>query len=205
MGVVCALSITIFNNFAQRTNAAANLLTVQKKRSRNPELRALGQWLEELRGDLSRERISQLLAAKGVPFGGSTLAQYEKGTVWAPDVGVLLGLSRIYGVAFETLARAVTENRKHPEISKSELLDLLRHGWDQASALSGGKGTDVTAPAAPSRLQQQHAALLAATEDVAQRLITMLAEQGVAVTVPADYAATRTRKPRTRARARKVG
>jgi transcriptional regulator with XRE-family HTH domain len=108
----------------------ANLLTVVKKRSRNPELSAFGGWLETLRGGMSRERVSQRLSDKGVSLGGSTLAQYEKGTVWAPDVGVLQVLAHIYDVPFEQLARGVVENRKNTALSTAVLIELVRSGTE---------------------------------------------------------------------------
>jgi hypothetical protein len=100
----------------------ANLLRVAKKRSRNPTLRAFGAWLEQLRGKQSRERISMRLSDRGASLGGSTLAQYEKGTVWAPDVVVLSGLAEIYGVSFEHLVRAVAMNRMDASIHRDALI-----------------------------------------------------------------------------------
>ena len=177
---------------------------MQKKRSRNPELVAFGSWLLELRGEMSRERVSQRLADKGVSLGGSTLAQYEKGTVWAPDVGVLLALSQIYEVSFELLARAVNENRKNARLEKAVLLDLIRHDRDQSSDLPGG-GSDGPAAAASARVQQRYDELLAAATDVAFELSTMLAKRGVNVTALANDAATGARQPPVRKRARKTG
>jgi transcriptional regulator with XRE-family HTH domain len=111
-----------------------------KKRSQKPALRAFGAWLQELRGEASRERISQKLAAKGVPLGGSTLAQYEKGAVWAPDAGVLWGLAQIYETDLDHDGGALAENRKRTDMHVDALRDLLRHKRDQASgAFQGGK------------------------------------------------------------------
>lgn len=89
----------------------ANLFRVQKKRSRNPALRAFGRYLEKLRGKRSREQISLRLQELHVPLGGSTLAQYEKGTVWAPDPGVLWGLASIYGVRLSDVILRLRANR----------------------------------------------------------------------------------------------
>jgi len=89
---------------------------VAKKRSRNPALRAFGAWLEQKRGKASREQISIKLAALGVPLGGSTIAQYEKGTVWAPDPCVLWGLSRIYGHPVDQVIELLKTNRADPAL-----------------------------------------------------------------------------------------
>lgn len=90
---------------------AATLWGLVKKRSQQPTLKPFGEYLEGLRGKVSRERISLKLAALGVPLGGSTLAQYEKGAVWAPDACVLWGLSTIYRVPIEDLVNRLRENR----------------------------------------------------------------------------------------------
>jgi hypothetical protein len=193
------------NRFAQSTNIPGNLFSVRKKRSRNPELRAFGEWLQTLRGQMSRERVSQRLADKGIKLGQSTLGQYEKGTVWAPDVGVLLGLSRIYSVSFETLARAVHANRDEPELSLDALLDLIRHDADQPSDTSKGVPVDVPASAALARLQQQYEALLTATTQMALDLSDTLRKQGVDVAASYDDAHPREGKPSARARPRKTG
>jgi transcriptional regulator with XRE-family HTH domain len=199
------LSITFLNHFAQCTQIPANLLPVQKKRSRNPELRAFGEWLQDLRGEMSRERVSQRLADKGATLGGSTLAQYEKGTVWAPDVGVLLALSEIYGVKFELLARAVDENRKNVGIERDALVDLIRHDRDQPSDLSKGDHVDVGTPPAPPRLQQRYDDLLAAATDIAGRLVNALLKEGIEIPIPHDNAETRKGKSGSRVRDRKTG
>ena len=89
----------------------ATLFWLPKKRSRNPVLMAFGAELLRLRGENSREWVSIQLERLGVPLGGSTLAQYEKGTVWAPDPGVLWGLSEIYGVRLSEIGRASCRER----------------------------------------------------------------------------------------------
>jgi transcriptional regulator with XRE-family HTH domain len=103
---------------------AANLLWVTKKRSTNPQLKAFGRRLEELRNKVSREAISLRLEKLGVPLGGSTLAQYEKGNVWAPDPGVLWGLAQIYHVQLQELILLLRENRRHPEADVIHVSDI---------------------------------------------------------------------------------
>jgi len=66
-------------------------------------------------------------------LGGSTLAQYEKGTVWAPDPGVLWGLARIYRVPLEDLVKLLAANRANPNAAPSEADLLLQSNAEQAS------------------------------------------------------------------------
>lgn len=98
-----------------------NLFPVAKKRSSYPNLRAFGVYLQRLRGRVSRERISKRLEKLGVPLGGSTLRQYELGAVWAPDPGVLWGLSQIYTVSLDTLIDLLRENRRNPKLEPVEV------------------------------------------------------------------------------------
>jgi hypothetical protein len=84
----------------------------KKARSKNPLLLEFGRRLEELRGTRTREQVSVRLRELGVPLGGSTLAQYEGGSVWAPDPGVLWGLAQIYRVEHEDIVTLLRENRR---------------------------------------------------------------------------------------------
>jgi hypothetical protein len=111
------------------------LWPVAKARSRKPQLKAFGSWLIALRGRRTRQQISDKLSNLGVPLGGATLAQYEAGTVWAPDPGVLWGLSEIYRRPLTLLIRALRENRADTEIEKWS--DLPCHSLDQRSAPGG--------------------------------------------------------------------
>ena len=61
----------------------------------------------------------------------------------------------------------------------------------------------ITSGPTATRVQQQHAALLAATEEITQRLITTLAEQGV--TVRTNHVRTRKGQSHARTRPRKAG
>jgi transcriptional regulator with XRE-family HTH domain len=102
--------------------------TLAKKRSRNPELRAFGQRLTELRGaKRSRQQICNRLSDLKVPLDASSLFQYEAGTVWAPDAGVLWGLSEIYEVPLAELVALLRANRARPDAGRSEWRDLIRH------------------------------------------------------------------------------
>lgn len=106
-----------------------------KKRSRNPTLRAFGERLTELRGTASREQISIKLEKLGVPLGGSTLAQYEKGAVWAPDPGVLMGLAKIYNEELQDLLTLLVASRADPSATLSGLHQSAA-GGDPMSALA---------------------------------------------------------------------
>jgi transcriptional regulator with XRE-family HTH domain len=109
---------------------------VAKRRSRFPELSAFGAYLRKLRGDRSREQISIRLRDLGVPLDESTLVQYEKGTVWSPDVGVLWGLSRIYQVSIATLVSLLRENRARPQVESKDWPELLRASREPESVMA---------------------------------------------------------------------
>lgn len=134
--------------------AAVNLFWMSHKRSRNPQLKAFGGWLAELRSEgVSRERISIRLRGLGVPLGGSTLAQYEKGTVWAPDPCVMWGLAKIYGVGIEKLVAGLRLNRENPSIATR---DLLRRVNEVVSASPAQQGaSDVLASARIRELEDR--------------------------------------------------
>lgn len=83
-----------------------------KKRSQLHELKAFGAKLLNLRGKgRSRERIARRLRNSGIQFDESTLVQYEKGTVWAPDPVVLKGLADIYEIPVAGLISLLLLNR----------------------------------------------------------------------------------------------
>ncbi len=167
--------------------ATANLFWVTKKRSRKPELQAFGQWLERLRGrKVSREQISIRLAALGVPLGGSTLAQYEKGTVWAPDPGVLAGLATIYGVSLDGLVAGLRANRADPKLTLSDLLGQGR------TAESGTHLTGVADAPAEARIRELEDRL-AAYQTIIRRVRTPIAEL-IALVGDSDEGATPARK-----------
>lgn len=128
-----------------------NLLCVQKKRSSQPLLLAFGERLRELRGLRSREEISRRLGALAAPLGGSTLAQYEKGQVWAPDAVVLWALSEIYRVPLTDLTRLLAANRQQPISVNWRDLHCHLPGV-QIEPQSNG-GSDVASPD-QARLQQ---------------------------------------------------
>jgi transcriptional regulator with XRE-family HTH domain len=118
---------------------------MQKKRSRNPTLRAFGSRLRELRGGLSREQVSRKLAHLGVPLGNSTLSQYEKGTVWAPDPGVLWGLAETYRVHVEDLIAVLRRNRLN--VGVDDWRELFRDADAPSTAPSHKGGPDAAARA----------------------------------------------------------
>jgi transcriptional regulator with XRE-family HTH domain len=150
------------------------LSNVAKTRSRLPVLKAFGGYLRALRGSRSREQIATRLRDMGVQFDESTLVQYEKGTVWSPDVGVLWGLSQIYSVPLGQLVLILRENRSNSEADpidwqqwlraagitldvvnisetgESKSYDLLRPTRDQLSRLSS-PGDSASATESSSR------------------------------------------------------
>lgn len=119
-----------------------------KRRSNKPPLRAFGRLLLELRGKATREQVSIKLEKLFVPLGGSTLSQYERGFVWAPDAAVLWGLATTYGVKHEELVMLLRENRRHPQSAPEDWRDLLRQSIDQISDPS--RGSDAATLAADS-------------------------------------------------------
>lgn len=147
-----------------------------KKRSTKPPLVGFGERLEDLRNGVSREIISRKLEKLGAPIGGSTLAQYEKGAVWAPDAAVLWGLAYIYGVNFLDLVALLRENRRSPSSTYKELRDLVRQTGDQASGPQGRSDA-----AAQTRIQQLERELeakdrfIAQTQEAALRLFSLYA------------------------------
>lgn len=158
---------------------------VTKKRSKQPRLTAFGAWLAQHRGDTSREAISIRLSALQTPLGGSTLAQYESGAVWAPDAAVLWGLSHIYGVTLLETVTLLRLNRKYPDAASAA--DLLRHASEVQPAPTL-RGADATVAARLVELRAQvekREARLRAVQDVADELIEILAAP--------EGAATRTR------------
>ncbi len=178
------------------------------KRSNQPELTAFGEFLAGFRSAragrrrVSREQISRQLKNLGVPLGGSTLAQYEKGWVWAPDPGVLWGLSRIYETPVDEIIQALKANRSDPSLTVQKLRDLLRHAADQEQILHHTGGSDVPA-SAQSRLQKLEAdreAFVSALHDVAVRAVKGLAERGEQISF--EDAPTGTAAPGVRRRVR---
>lgn len=107
-------------------------MALPQKRSGNPPLRAFGAWLESKRNAAkkTREQISIKLGDLGVPLGGSTLAQYEHGRVWAPDPGVLWGLARIYNSSLDEVVALLRANRQRPDASADDWPALLRQAQD---------------------------------------------------------------------------
>ena len=176
---------------------------MQKQRSRNPELKAFGAYLERLRGKRSRASISIQLEKLGVKLGGSTLAQYERGTVWAPDAGVLWGLSVIYRHPLHVFVSALLTNRADPDLIELHPRDLTRHGAAATSSLS--KGDTVADLAAATRTIEQLEHRLSALEGIAteaQSIATRLLKLAVR---DGETAEARTPQSESRRGARTAG
>ena len=124
------MSITNPNSLEQCKELPDRLFGVAKKRTRLPVLRAFGKRLKELRGKRSRAALCLRLEKQfDVVLNESTYFQYEAGTVWAPDVGVLYGLARLHDVPFGELVTLLLANRKQPDAESWS--DLLRHQGDE--------------------------------------------------------------------------
>lgn len=93
-----------------------------KTRSSKPRLRQFGDRLKALRGTATRQEISNRLEALHAPLGGSTLAQYENGAVWAPDVAVLWGLSQIYKVSMDDLVDLLRTERARVTVADAAVV-----------------------------------------------------------------------------------
>lgn len=135
---------------------STTLVVRMKKRSNMPRLPRFGGRLRELRGDASRQEISNRLHGLNVPLGGSTIKQYEDGAVWSPDPTVLWGLSRIYKVSFEDLvlllrterARVSGEilSRDSNDVQKSDVTNTL--GSVSASSITEAESARHVLPSA---------------------------------------------------------
>lgn len=104
-----------------------------------------------------------------MPLGGSTLAQYEKGTVWAPDPGVLWGLAQIYEQPVEVLILMLRANRANPSLQSFDGHEVQRH----ARTASTKAGT--AAHALEQRLVRDQA-VGKEIEAVARQLLTIAAK-----------------------------
>jgi transcriptional regulator with XRE-family HTH domain len=153
---------------------------VPRKREK-PALRAFGARLQHLRGERSRQTISNALRMKGVSLDESTLVGYEQGRVWSVDVGVMRGLSQVFGVTFDELAALLLANRRNP--SATDWNDLLRHSDEYQSSASIKEGADVRASVEKERkryrqyLETLQTAAQATLDDVKERLAELDAEE----------------------------
>jgi transcriptional regulator with XRE-family HTH domain len=93
----------------------------------------------------SQEHVANRLAVKyGLQLDRSTLSEYEKGTVMAPDAGVLWGLAQIYDVPVGELAQFLVAERSGGKVSVPE----VTAGVHIASPLSATSGaTQSSTPA----------------------------------------------------------
>lgn len=196
-----------------------------RSRTKAPLLTAFGGVLKHLHEahardagkTLSHDALSRTLTIRvgkrvspSLRLGGSTLWRWEAGEVASPDPLILRELADMYGVRFDGLLAVLEANLKNPNLTAEEGIrilagdrDLIRQSIDQPSDPS--RGSDGSATAALFSLQQQHDALLAATEQMFQQLVVTLGKQGVDVAVSADNARTGKGKSHPRARARKAG
>jgi transcriptional regulator with XRE-family HTH domain len=156
-------------------------------------VRTVGDNLKTLRGKMNQD---ELASRAGLKQGD--ISKWETNKT-QPTVKNVLKLAKGLRRPIEDLVAGVDSDY---DAMRS---DLISHAGDQASGFSQGAGPDVTAPAASSRLQQQHDALLKATEQVAIQLADALAAQGVELQLHRDDARTRKGKPGARPRARKAG
>jgi transcriptional regulator with XRE-family HTH domain len=138
------LSITILNRLAQCNGSPTTLVEVVQKRSRNPDLKAFGRRLLELRAGRSRQQIVNQLAAPDIQvrFDASTLFQYEAGTVWSPDIGVLWGLAKVYEVPLDHLVDLLRANRANPQADSEEWRQLAPAEVTSAKKAHGRTKTD---------------------------------------------------------------
>jgi hypothetical protein len=155
-----------------------------------PRLRAFGQRLKELRGEHTGKQISLWLAKDyGEQLNESSYWQYEAGTVWAPDIGVVVALAKMHGVSFLELVALIVANRR--DTTATDWSDLLRHTDDPLSVPDStiGGTVDASVPAARrlAELETEVSSLrdqLAQAEDLARKLlkITYRGEEGSPVT-----------------------
>jgi hypothetical protein len=85
--------------------------------ARKRGLRAFGRWLERKRldRDMTAPQVARILTEKhGIKVDSSTLYNYEGGTVFAPDPGVLYGLSLVYELDLQTMMSLLLMNRGKP-------------------------------------------------------------------------------------------
>lgn len=87
---------------------------------------AFGNWLQELRGRLSRQQVINRLKKYDVTLDPSTLHQYEHGRVAAPDPVVLLGLAEIYRTDIAEIISVLAANRGNPKLSENEVTQVLQ-------------------------------------------------------------------------------
>lgn len=184
------MSITILNRLAQRKDEPTTLFGLAKKRSRNPALKAFGGRLTALRDGRSRGVIIKRLEALGVAFDESSLFQYEAGTVWAPDVGVLWGLSRVYGVGLNELVALLRANRTKTDAEQDDWRDLIRHSTEyKKGSTSTGESDDTTA----ARVRELEIATerLRTYEDIFARLRPLLGQAVVLLGDQGDAASAK--------------
>ncbi len=80
---------------------------------------AWGRQLTTLRQKRSLSTVLRKLRQLGIDnISRSTLYQYEKGQVTAPDPVVLWGLAQIYGIDVGQLIEALARNRRHPDLAE---------------------------------------------------------------------------------------
>lgn len=120
-----------------------------KSRHRPVVVPAFGAYLARLRGRSSRRArssrgaICKRLEQYGLTLDRSTLLQYERGTVTAPDPAILWGLSRLYHVPFdEMVLELVRERSKTPEALPADTRPSLDHEQRLIAEWFGRLGDD---------------------------------------------------------------
>jgi transcriptional regulator with XRE-family HTH domain len=92
--------------------------TQPPKRERPVVVPEFGNLLVDLRGKRSRGLVVRiLLDSYALKLDDTSLLQYERGTVAAPDPAILWALSRIYGADFEELISALVMERTGREVA----------------------------------------------------------------------------------------
>jgi transcriptional regulator with XRE-family HTH domain len=111
-----------------------------RKRERPVVAPAFGAQLTALRERVegrSQEWVVRALASRfGLSFSRSTLSQYEKGTVLAPDAGILWGLAQIYDVPVMGLIQYLVAERSGGKVTVPEVTAGV-HTAQPLSAVSG--------------------------------------------------------------------
>jgi hypothetical protein len=79
----------------------------------------------------------------------STLSEYEKGTVMAPDAGILWGLAQIYDVSAATLIECLVAERSGGKMAMPEVIAGVH-----AASLSSSQDPGAIPPRTPTASQE---------------------------------------------------
>jgi transcriptional regulator with XRE-family HTH domain len=156
---------------------------------------------ENLKAARKRMKVTQEQLAERLGYANnSTLSNWERGDL-LPEPDTIEKVAGALGVEPRELLQDVVT-----PYDRLRGADPIRHPLDQTSDLSPRR-SDVPAHPTPSRLQQQHADLLAATERLLGDIVETLGKQGIEINVAfsRDHAAPRKSKSGVRQRPRKAG